>query len=44
MKIIEACKRDVAVTKRGVLLPEAARVMRERHVGCLVVVEDWVRR
>lgn len=39
MKIIEVCKRDVAVTKRDVLLPEAASIMRERHVGCLVVVE-----
>jgi hypothetical protein len=38
MKIIEVCKRDVVVTKRDVLLPEAARIMRERFV------EDWVRR
>jgi CBS domain-containing protein len=42
MKIIEVCKRDVTVTKRDVLLPEAARIMRERHVGCLVVEADDV--
>jgi hypothetical protein len=38
MKIIEVCKRDVVVVNRGVLLPEAAGIMRERFV------EDWVRR
>ncbi|MFO1272839.1 MAG: CBS domain-containing protein [Rubrivivax sp.] len=36
----ELCQRDVAVAYRFTALDEAARVMRERHVGCLVVVDE----
>jgi CBS domain-containing protein len=34
------CTRDVAHVFRSTALNEAARVMRERHVGCLVVVDE----
>jgi CBS domain-containing protein len=36
----DVCTRVVAVAFRGVRLAEAARQMRDEHVGCLVVVED----
>lgn len=36
----EICNRMVVVTYRSVALSEAARVMREHHVGSLVVVEE----
>lgn len=39
----EICKRDVAVAYKSMVLSEAARVMRDRHVGCLVVVEETDR-
>lgn len=34
------CSRQPAVTYPGVAVNEAARTMREQHVGCLVVVEE----
>lgn len=36
----EVCTRIVTVAFRGMRLAEAAQLMREDHVGCLVVVED----
>ncbi|HEY0856813.1 MAG TPA: CBS domain-containing protein [Albitalea sp.] len=36
----EACTRIVTVAFRGMRLAEAAQLMREDHVGCLVVVEE----
>ncbi len=36
----ELCNREVAVAFRFTALDEAARAMRERHVGCLVVVDE----
>jgi CBS domain-containing protein len=36
----EICTRIVTIAYRGMALSEAARLMRERHVGCLVVVEE----
>jgi len=36
----EICTRNVTFATRGMPLVEAARLMREHHVGCLVVVED----
>ncbi|CAG1018245.1 Hypoxic response protein 1 [Burkholderiaceae bacterium] len=36
----EVCTRIVTVAFRGMRLAEAAQLMREAHVGCLVVVED----
>ena len=36
----EVCTRIVAIVYRGTVLSEAARVMREQDVGCLVVVEE----
>jgi signal-transduction protein with cAMP-binding, CBS, and nucleotidyltransferase domain len=36
----EVGTREVAVARKSMALNEAARVMRERHVGSLVVVED----
>jgi CBS domain-containing protein len=36
----ELCIRDVVVTYRSTILDEAARLMRGRHVGCLVVVDE----
>ena len=40
MDIREICKPVVVVAYKGMALNEAARVMREHHVGCLVVVEE----
>lgn len=36
----DVCTRDVAVAFRSTALHEAARSMRERHVGSLVVVDE----
>jgi CBS domain-containing protein len=36
----EICNREVVVAYRDMSLAEAARLMRERHVGSLVVVVD----
>jgi CBS domain-containing protein len=36
----DLCKRDVIVAYKDMPLTEAARVMRERHVGSVVVVVD----
>jgi CBS domain-containing protein len=36
----EFCNRDVVFAYRGTRLVEAARLMRERHVGSVVVVVD----
>ena len=36
----EICTRIVAIAFRQTTLDEAARLMRENHVGCLVVVDD----
>lgn len=36
----EICTRSVVCTDRGMLLDEAARIMRTQHVGSLVVVEE----
>ncbi len=35
----DLCSRDTATVSRSTPLDEAARLLRERHVGCLVVVE-----
>lgn len=40
MNIGEICNREVVVCYRGTPLTEAARLMREHHVGSLVVVVD----
>jgi CBS domain-containing protein len=40
MNIGEICNRTVVFTYRTMALDEAARLMREHHVGSLVVVED----
>jgi CBS domain-containing protein len=36
----EVCIRDVDHAFRSLSVSEAARLMRERHVGCLVVVDE----
>jgi CBS domain-containing protein len=40
VRIKEICSRAVAVTERSTSLREAARLMREHHVGALVVIES----
>ena len=40
MDVREICRHGVVVTYRPMVLSEAARLMRDRHVGALVVVED----
>lgn len=40
MDVRDICRHGVVVTYRAVVLSEAARLMRDRHVGSLVVVED----
>ncbi len=39
MKAGEICQRQVVTTTRDASLPAAARLMRQHHVGCLVVIE-----
>jgi CBS domain-containing protein len=36
----DVCNRQVAIAHKGMPLNEAARLMRQRHVGSLVAVED----
>jgi CBS domain-containing protein len=36
----EVCSRDVVFVRRSDQVIDAARLMREHHVGCLVVIED----
>ncbi len=40
MPISEFCNRDVVFATRDMSLPEAAQLMREYHVGDLVVVDE----
>lgn len=40
MSISEFCNREVVFATRDMSLPEAARLMREYHVGSLVVVDE----
>lgn len=40
MKIGECCNREVVVAGRDTEILEAARLMRQHHVGDLVIVED----
>lgn len=36
----EICTRNVTIAFKNTTLPMAARLMRENHVGCLIVVEE----
>lgn len=36
----DLCSRDVVTASRSTALNEAARLLRERHVGCLVIVDE----
>lgn len=36
----EVCSRIVTIAERGMAVDEAARLMREHHVGCLIVVDE----
>ncbi len=40
MSIGEICNRDVVFTFKSSRVQEAAQLMRQHHVGCLVVAED----
>jgi CBS domain-containing protein len=40
VKAGELCIRDVVVAKRETSITAAARLMREHHIGCLVVTDD----
>lgn len=40
MPIGEICNREVVIVQRDTTVEEAARLMREHHVGALVVVEE----
>lgn len=39
MKTVEVCKRDVVIASRNTSLADAAKLMRERHVGSVLVVD-----
>ena len=41
MNVGEICNRDVIVAYRDTRLVDAARLMREHHVGSLVIVSDF---
>jgi CBS domain-containing protein len=43
MGLSEICNRSVVVTPRGASVEAAARLMREHHVGSLVVVDESAR-
>lgn len=36
----DVCNRIVVIAERGMSLVQAAQLMRSRHVGCLVVVDE----
>ena len=40
MDVRECCIEFVAVAYRSLVVSEAARLMSDRHVGCLVVIEE----
>ena len=40
MRNSEVCTRDVVTVTRESSVTEAARMMRERHIGCVVVIES----
>lgn len=40
MNIGEICSREVVVAEKTLTLPEVAHLMREYHVGSVVVIED----
>ncbi|MCG6886169.1 MAG: CBS domain-containing protein, partial [Proteobacteria bacterium] len=40
MKAGELCIREVVIAKRATTITDAARLMREHHIGCLVVTDD----
>ena len=40
MRAGELCNREVVTAEPGMTIQEAAGLMREHHVGCLVVVRD----
>ena len=40
MPIGEFCNREVVFATRGTSIPEAAQLMRQYHVGDLVVVDE----
>jgi signal-transduction protein with cAMP-binding, CBS, and nucleotidyltransferase domain len=40
MTAAELCTRTVVVTEPGASLAQAARLMRDQHVGCVVVVRE----
>ncbi|NWG86840.1 MAG: CBS domain-containing protein [Hydrogenophilaceae bacterium] len=40
MTIGAVCNREVVIAERSMDVPEAARLMRQYHVGTLIVVED----
>ncbi|MDH3979204.1 MAG: CBS domain-containing protein [Gammaproteobacteria bacterium] len=40
MKAAELCIREVIVASRETSIVDAARLMREHHIGCLVITDD----
>ena len=38
----DLCTREVVVARRDLDLTDAARLMREHHVGCLVIVDEGI--
>ncbi|MBI5938420.1 MAG: CBS domain-containing protein [Betaproteobacteria bacterium] len=40
MTIGEICNREVVIAERNMDVPEAARLMRQHHVGTLVIVDE----
>lgn len=42
MPIGEFCNREIVIADSLTSVPDAARLMRQHHVGCLVVVESLV--
>jgi len=44
MRVGELCNREVVIADRSMSVPEGARLMRQHHVGDLVIIEEHGER
>ena len=40
MNLFDVCTSDLVILKASATVAEAARLMRDRHVGCVIVFGD----
>ena len=41
MAVGDICTRDVVIVEKAATIQQAAQLMREHHVGCLVITQDF---